>query len=371
MEVVKTIPGDKDIQVWVNHHNCHNSCKHCFLGQAPKDNILADTEETYAISESLGFDTYIYATDQASEDFRSLRQLEGCQTPNLQVRTDKIENNLQDPNDMIGVTVISEDPEIHDRITSKGHHARTTETIAELQKHGASFAVWTVVYADNYREMPEFLGRMVEQGANHAFINKLIMIGNGMNLPPELSLNADQIKEALAGILGAYEDLASRGMTITMQAAWGPLLTPFEKSLYESTGSAVQRKFCPGGKVSFGVDPVTKGVWICNFAVSVDALKIGHLDPEKGLVINQEWPFETAKVGEPCRSCSLKDACGCGCRGICIVDHLVTTGEVDLHAGFHNCPVHLGVEMPASARSKAESLKAFQANRGMSPYHFS
>ncbi len=101
----RTIKGSKKIQTWVVHHNCSNSCNHCFLGGASPDDALLDkTRETTARLESMGYDTRILPTDQTREEYAFLDRYARHSVPNLQVRSRKLDDNLQSFEDTVGVT---------------------------------------------------------------------------------------------------------------------------------------------------------------------------------------------------------------------------------------------------------------------------
>jgi radical SAM protein with 4Fe4S-binding SPASM domain len=196
-----------------------------------------------------------------------------------------------------------------------------------------------------------------------------MILGSAMNLPHELFLTQEQIQRALKDTIGMLEIFRARGLKISLQPTWGPLLTHFERMLFSKFATWSKRRYCPGGSTSFGVDPITRGVWTCNFAMAVDPLRIGHFDDNDGIVLTEDWPYRLNEVGDPCRSCRLFDACGGGCRGTAIAEHFVSTGQIDLLSGFQNCPVALGIELPRAVRSVMESIRMFRRQRGgMSPH---
>ena len=367
--VMKNISGRRNIQVWVNHHNCHHGCKHCFLGAAPKESQLEATRATCATTTALGFDTHIYTTNQATEEFLELKKLGDCLTPNLQVNTENVLDNLQEHTAPVGLSLMSTEADIHDAITRKGNHEKALKTLAYLEEQKIRFGIWTAVYSRNYDRLPEFFEFILEHGAHEVFVNKLVMLGNAMTLPKELFLNTAQVARALRDTLEVILDFRDRGLNIIMQAAWGPLLTPFEVQMFRTKGPLAEQGYCPGAQHSFGVDPVSKGVWPCYFTFTVDALKIGRLDEENGLVLTEDWPYHPERIGEPCKSCDLMPACAGGCRGMSMVEHLVRSGELDFYPGFEDCPVHLGITVPEGLRTEAQSLQAFEKNKGIAPYH--
>lgn len=365
----RTIPGDPGVQVWVNHHNCKNHCKHCFLGPVPQESILPDTAETCATTNRLGFDTHVYTSDLANEEILELRKMGDCIVPNLQVESGHVEDNLHPQTGPVGVSLMSPDPDVHDAITRPGNHAHALAVMEQLQERGIPYGVWAVVYSGNHADLPAFYEFLLSKGASEVYVNKLVMLGNSASLPPELFLGTAQIERALRDTLGVMEDLRRRGLTITMQAAWGPLITPFEKEMYENAASAEPHSYCPGAHSSFGIDPVTKGVWPCYFTITVPPLQVGTLDAEKGLVLDQDWPYHPERIEEPCASCSLMGVCGGGCRGMSIVEHLLRGGELGFYPGFVNCPVNLGLHLPPTWRTEEESTASFADQRGIVPYH--
>ncbi|MEW6074059.1 MAG: hypothetical protein AB1726_15865 [Planctomycetota bacterium] len=369
MTDTRAIPGSPDIQIWVVHHNCKNHCRHCFLGPAPRQSILPDTAATCAVSTALGFDTHVYTSNLANEEFPELCKMGDCLVPNLQVETGNVEDNLHPRTGPVGVSLLSRDPEVHDAITRKGNHAKALAVMEQLRQRGIAYSVWTVVYAESHTDLPAFYEFVLSMGASEVYVNKLVMLGNSAALPHDTFLDTAEIERALRDTVAVMADFRRRGLTITMQAAWGPLLTPFEKLMYENGASLAQKSYCPGAHSSFGVDPVKRGVWPCYFTLTVDPLRIGTLDPERGLVLDQDWPYHPERIGEPCRSCSLMPACGGGCRGMSMVEHLLRDGALDHYAGFRNCPVNLGIFLPSEWRTEAASLRSFEVQRGMVPYH--
>jgi radical SAM protein with 4Fe4S-binding SPASM domain len=369
MTQARIVSGTPDIQLWVSHHNCKTHCKLCFMGKRRQGSSLEVTAEACAASTRLGFDTHIYTTDLASPDFPELAKLGDCITPNLQIETEELRDNQHPGDDPVGVSILSLDAAVHDSITRKGNHAKTLRALDELEERGIPFTAWVVVFEGNRAELPELLEFLLAKGAYEVFVNRLVRLGNAVELPDETFLDRAGIELVLKSLFGAMGAFRKRGLTITLQAAWGPLLTPFERGMYALVGPRARAPYCPGAHTSFGVEPDSLRVWACHFSMTLDALCLGSLDPELGLVLTEDWPFHPERIGEPCHSCELFEACKGGCRGMSIVDHFTRTGELDVYAGFAHCPVNLGLLLPPSWRSTVESRASFEEHGGMVPYH--
>jgi radical SAM protein with 4Fe4S-binding SPASM domain len=363
------IKGNKRIQTWVVHHTCRNHCLHCFLGgPSSEDDLLEKTGEMCTRLQSAGFDAQIYATDQTGDDFSRLADIAGRRLPNIQVHTGNLEDNRQDLSETVSLTLMSREAGPHDLITSKGNHSRTLKIIDQLRQRRKSFEVWSCLFSENYEHLPEFFDFISGLGASRIYLNKLIFLGSAMELPKEYFLTTDQIKIVLKQVLGLLRRYRQKGLDIRLQPSWGPLFTSFEQSLYRFGRIFSKRKFCPGGRQSFGIDPTNGGVWSCVYAAKVDPVKIGHVDENGDIVVTAEWPFESDKIGEPCRSCEILPACGGGCRGTAIVEHLIAKGELDHLAGFANCPVKLGIEVPGSLIGSGKAVLSFFRQGGISPH---
>lgn len=211
------------------------------------------------------------------------------------------------------VSLDSNKPEINDMLRQAGSCRRAIKAIKMLKKEGIAAGIDCVLSKNNIRHIPEFIKWLEKEKVPFLTIIKI----------KQGDLPLETFKELLPGYY-EYSDLIE---TLCRRKNESPCITldcgsvsNLQQVLREDELEKVPIAGCPVGHTLLSVAP-NADIYPC-VALSTQEFKVGNALKDdisalwKSSPVLKELRLLKSKVSGQCKTCSRKDHCRCGCRGI-------------------------------------------------------
>lgn len=328
--------------------SCPLACRHCGYGTY-NPVPLATIEELVREIMAAGHLAHFYDMRVTAESLAIMRLTRQFERPSpgwLNVTADFSPS----PEDLaylngldlsVLVSLHGSTPALHALLSGREHeHARIVATLRRLRTElRLPLGINYVVHRHNVDDLPA----MVEWTRSELPVDfiELINLGFGgsslTHLDPSFALDA-------AAALRAYEHVRRLQKRfprfVQLDAQWGPDFVGVAPRACGIFAAPSSDQYCNAGVTHFALRTDTREVLACPTLATVPAARLGRWENGE-LVLEHDWAQLTAELGEPCRSCDKRAACGGGCRAIAYCDTALA-GEMPeparLAAGFGHCP---------------------------------
>ncbi len=321
----------------VIHNNCTGGCRFCFVEPYRRD----DAEETASLldeTKRLGIDSRLFHLGRIDEELSRRHP----QPEEMQCFGNRGRDGYSNPAE-VSFNLHGPSAQVHELLAPRGEFDAILEEIGNHRDNGAGplIQIFSVIHEKNFRLMEEMCRLFHELGADRVFFLKLSYGGRNRKLPADMFMTRDSI----ARFLTSYDRIRFRlkPTRFLLLHNWGPRYSHFKQLCgrllrWFSTGA-----FCETGRDEVAVQASTKEIYACRFTVTVPVFRMGRFDPDRGMIIDNDWfPTLHENVEEPCRSCRVFHSCQGGCRSEAVSEKYRLTGEMDVNAGFDNCMVSAG-----------------------------
>ena len=205
--------------------------------------------------------------------------------------------------DYIQVTLESNRPEVHDKITGvKGSWEETVKGIKNILEEGVYLDVNTTLNKFNIDHLDEWVDFLYNLGVKNVSANKLIYSGHALKVREWFEPTTEETTKALETLI---EETALRGMTFR----WYGVTRYCE---YNSLEHGLGLKFCSACSITLGIEP------------NGDVIPCQSYYQPLGNILKDKWskiwyhPLcqeirERKYAPEICRKCPFFQACGGGC----------------------------------------------------------
>ncbi len=334
--------NNKKPLVWIVHNNCSRKCSHCVCNPNPINDI-SDTEKLANDLKRQNLEVNIYATNQTHDDLAKLYS-EGkhnCLVVGHKANQNLI-NSLKELKEIV-FSLHGPNAEIHELLAPSGDFETTLKSIKKAKHDNTiDIGVSCVIHSKNYLLLEEMCQLFYSMNASNVHFIKLSYIGRATDLPADFFLSKEQFSDFLKNfyqIRSKFND-----MKLLLGNNWGPQFSKLQALLFQITAHFSPEPLCNCGISEVAINPGSKEVYPCRFTLTIPELKMGYFDPEKGLVLTDNWHLNLEKlIGEPCKSCKIYKKCNGGCRGHAIAEKKRLTGTVDIYTGNDYCAVAMGI----------------------------
>lgn len=175
---------------WIVTRACNLKCYYCFADARRKDPDELSTEEAKAVLDDFAasgvmFTTFLGGEPLTRKDIYELVDYStdlgiytALLTNGLNVRPHKIDRLLEGGLEMIGVSIDSTDPAVHDAVRGvKGSLAGALGTIRYAIRNGLRTSVRIVVSEDSYPAIPDLFRWAIDEGVEELILLPMFMVG--------------------------------------------------------------------------------------------------------------------------------------------------------------------------------------------------